>query len=631
VAVRFSASSQEYTRTESLGSTSQWSVCCWVKISVDRNTFQTAWSLDNGTSAFYVLETLNDGTTMTIADGVTTFQTRAFTVGRWYFVGVSVNGANGTWVTRAADDSSFTVQTWSTGTTQNIATMRLGASPFSGEWLNGCLAAFKFWTGVTLTSDQLQAEAWSYLPQRTANLRSFHPLTPASVTDFSGNGLTLSGVITPTTEDGPPISWRIGHRRIRRPSAVNATPTPAALAAVVAIPTPTISAGAAVTPTTAAAVVAVPTPTVSGGATATPSTVAVAAAVPGATILTGGSVSFSPDPVAVTTAVPAPTISLGTTVIPSTLAVSVAVPTPTIVFPLTVTVVPEVLAITVGLLPVVVDTPRLPGALIDADGQLEYGDPPILLGAGTYFRISEIHGWDTKAAIDNGNVNRQRRHGARSGTKYAQQRIVSAQVTIESFANPELVADRYAELEAGTPILEDGDEVPLVIRLYNGQTRLAYGAIIDLDVPDDADYSVGAARVGLQFACSDPLRYSIDAQTAVINPNTTVHATNAGNARMRPQIRIAGACTNPQVINETTGRRLAFGIVLGPTDWITVDCNNNAARLNDETSVLAGLSASSVPSPEAYWLVPGDNQLTFTCTSPGAGARLDYVYRHAYL
>lgn len=83
--------------------------------------------------------------------------------------------------------------------------------------------------------------------------------------------------------------------------------TPATVAATAAVPAPTLAATAVATPATVVAVAAVPSPAVHGGAIVQPTTVASIAAVPAPTILVGGSATSTPATVAAVATVPAPT------------------------------------------------------------------------------------------------------------------------------------------------------------------------------------------------------------------------------------------------------------------------------------------------------------------------------------
>ena len=209
MAVRTDASADAYTRTLALGAQSNFTVCGWWRIDDDRNAFSTAWSLDNGTSDNYIMETNSDGTTMLVVVGVSILATGpSMTVGVWYFLGLSVSGASGTLIWRAETASSFSSASWGSGgqTGTNFANFRINNSPWTGEFFNGCVAGVKLWMAA-LTAAEMDAESWQYLPRRTTNLTAWYPLLTTDTTDYSGGGQTLTAAGTLATEDGPPIPW----------------------------------------------------------------------------------------------------------------------------------------------------------------------------------------------------------------------------------------------------------------------------------------------------------------------------------------------------------------------------------------------------------------------------------------
>jgi hypothetical protein len=228
VAVRFSADGQDYTHTLSLGALSQFTVSCWFKVN-DRNNFSTPWCIDTGnnTNAF-AIQTHVDGTTLTPVDSSTSDKaTAALTSGVWYWFGVRYTGTTGSWRYKALTDTAITAQSW-TGmgqSTVTATTLRIGESAWGGEWLDGNVAGFKMWSGVSLTDAELDMESLQYRPSRTANLVCWYPLIrPAEVPsttnypDYSGNGRTLNGTLPASAqEDGPNLRWGIGRSRVIYP------------------------------------------------------------------------------------------------------------------------------------------------------------------------------------------------------------------------------------------------------------------------------------------------------------------------------------------------------------------------------------------------------------------------------
>lgn len=223
MAVRFDAA-ESYNVTLTLGSQSAFTIACWVKLSVDRNTFSSPWSTDNGSEGF-ILGTDSDGTTMKVYDdiaGAFVVSGPNMTIGAWYFFCVVVNGSSGTLYYRTASATSLTNATWTAGA-RTITRLIIGDDPYT-EWINGAMAAFKFWTAALGATDVMN-ESLQYQPYRRANLQTFYPFVRAETTDYSGNGRTLSGGATVATEDGPPIAWCTARPRLILPATVAAPAT----------------------------------------------------------------------------------------------------------------------------------------------------------------------------------------------------------------------------------------------------------------------------------------------------------------------------------------------------------------------------------------------------------------------
>jgi hypothetical protein len=223
MAVRLSAEAQTYNRTVALGSQSAYSVACWIKLTTDRNTWQSVWCLGNAGSGdvFSILQTSNTGTNLEFITSAsfTAVPLVNMVVGTWYYVGVSMSGATGTAVYRTPTTAFSTMAITSQGAIDHQA-LQIGRSIYNGEWLDGCVTAFKWW-GVALSAEELQSEAWSYMPNRTSNLRAWYPLLAPETVDYSGNAATLSGGSGATKEDGPPVGW--GANRAAR-AIVSAAP-----------------------------------------------------------------------------------------------------------------------------------------------------------------------------------------------------------------------------------------------------------------------------------------------------------------------------------------------------------------------------------------------------------------------
>lgn len=205
MAVRFDADGEDYTSTSS-PPTGNFTVTCWAKISVDRNTFTTIWASDNGTGDLIYLQTQANGTTVQVWDDASVVTGAvALTVGTWYRIAFTRNGTTSTMYTGTAT-GALTAATTANLSDVSATNFRIGESPFGSEWLNGCVANLKHYSAV-LSQAELEHELAQYVPRRTANLERWHPFIKVETADYSGNARTLSGGASTAREDGPPIPW----------------------------------------------------------------------------------------------------------------------------------------------------------------------------------------------------------------------------------------------------------------------------------------------------------------------------------------------------------------------------------------------------------------------------------------
>ncbi|MET8985819.1 hypothetical protein ABZW49_10260 [Nonomuraea wenchangensis] len=270
--------------------------------------------------------------------------------------------------------------------------------------------------------------------------------------------------------------------------------------------------------------------------------------------------------------------------------------------------------------------PILPGdSLTGAAGQVEWNGT--LWGPGTDFTVQEILGWRSLPQLDNLNVERPSRHGAWAGRRLAQQRIVTIKLQPNSISDPTAIDDLLAQLDAVTGVLEDEREWPLVIAGY-GATQLAFGAVVDRDVPMNDGYSVGAPPVSVMIVCSDPRRYSLTRTGVDLVLNQSVEVTNAGNVATHPILRINGPVTSPSIENTTLNRLIEFSITLASGEQMTIDTDAGTVMVGGN-SQMQTLTGSSVPVTE-FVLGRGINELHYTADS-GGDRPVVCLYRDAWL
>jgi len=130
-------------------------------------------------------------------------------------------------------------------------------------------------------------------------------------------------------------------------------------------------------------------------------------------------------------------------------------------------------------------------------------------------------------------------------------------------------------------------------------------ASYDLIAPD---------TVGLVFPTTYPITWVSTGDDTV----PRLRVTNAGNFPTPAQYVVTGPVTNPEVVNETTGTRIASTATLagGGTLWLNVA--ERTARLGSPTGALR---ADLIDPADTDWgrLVPGENvlRLAGTGTTPG--------------
>lgn len=149
------------------------------------------------------------------------------------------------------------------------------------------------------------------------------------------------GNTTSTTVDGSGLGT-LQHAAIglvvKASSTTNATVTPAAIAALSAVPAPTVQTGSTVSPTVVASLAAVPAVAISTAthATVTPTAIAAVAAVAAPSLQTSSTISATT--VGAITAIGSPVVRAGSTVTPAAIAAVTAVGTPTVSIGATVSV-----------------------------------------------------------------------------------------------------------------------------------------------------------------------------------------------------------------------------------------------------------------------------------------------------
>ncbi|WP_326637260.1 hypothetical protein OG884_26465 [Streptosporangium sp. NBC_01755] len=419
----------------------------------------------------------------------------------------------------------------------------------------------------------------------------------------------------------PEVGFRHGFTVAVATGAVDAEATLTTVAVITTTPDPSVSAGAGVSLSTVAATTSVPTPGVSAGSSTAPNTVTVAASVPTPNVTTDQAEIVTPGTVTVTTTVPDPTVSAGHSLQPAAVELSVDIYPMSVDAQFNAEIDLPAVALQVEIPGALVSVPIRPGDNISRPGQLEFNGT--LFGSGTPYRWRSLVGWRDRANLDSGNVPRASRHGSWAGRPLLQERIITWAALLK--APPQEVEAAIDALEQALPVLEDETELPLVINDL-GIPYLAFGRIDRVQLPVDAKLRLGLGQLTLQWVCSDPRRYAVNATGVTIPVGEARDVSNAGNAATHPLLRVNGPAPGPIVLNETLDRVVEFNLTVPTGKQLLIDCDLGTATI-DGVDVMGKLTGSSV-HPSDFVLGRGLNIVSHDATS--GGVDVDVLYRDAW-
>lgn len=283
------------------------------------------------------------------------------------------------------------------------------------------------------------------------------------------------------------------------------------------------------------------------------------------------------------------------------------------------------------------------GELVARNGDIEWGG--LLIGAGSDYAVQRINGWLGLPGARRVSTDRPGRHGALPGELRAGERIIEADLRIRQGVNFDDARNALAAVLAWS---ENPTEQPLVIQ-QNGEATQVSARVINFDLPGPAEYAVGYAPCSIQWAASDPKRYSTTLQqetTGLPEASSSglafplafpldfgpglaggqITLTNNGNAAAWPVFEVTGPIFGPVITDTESGRALTFDagfeILAGQTLRIDSDLGTVAIGPASRRNELTSAAWFSIP--------PGTSrQIRFTATS-GTGLLTGYV-RDAYL
>ncbi|MER5764171.1 phage tail protein [Streptomyces sp. NPDC002082] len=287
-----------------------------------------------------------------------------------------------------------------------------------------------------------------------------------------------------------------------------------------------------------------------------------------------------------------------------------------------------------------------PGSLITQDGQMQWAG--MLFGPGTPYTIekSGLSGWEDLPEFDSSDAERPTGHGAWPGARYAKPRKVGGTLWMV----PERGAS-LATVRALRQALTLGDQERwLAVRLH-GEVLAVRARVAQRIVPADRMYATqGAAKASVQWLATDPRRYLVDEQSALVfapEPESGLtwplawplkwgtasrtgdaSADNDGSAPSHPVITFRGPCGTPSVTERVSRRRLRYAIDLAAGDELVVDTGAGTVTLNGNASRRHTATADSSPE-ELFTFEPGRAELSFRPDTAAPGALMSVRWRNA--
>ncbi|MFD1940524.1 hypothetical protein ACFSKW_54625 [Nonomuraea mangrovi] len=279
-----------------------------------------------------------------------------------------------------------------------------------------------------------------------------------------------------------------------------------------------------------------------------------------------------------------------------------------------------------------VDVPINPGDDLTGPGQLSLNG--FRMGSGTPYRlVGELIGADIDMpGVDNGNVANPSSHGAMSGRKLAQPRIITANFLVK--APRDQIQEVMEDFRDNTPIADADEELWLAIQVLD-TIYVTRGAVTRRSAPINQQYRLGRAKAVLQVECSDPRLYARQLSSVEVPDGAAVEVFHAGNTTTKPLLRCAGPATNPRLQitrTLTDGRQDArvveFNLTLEAGEQLIIDVANETATI-DDVSQMRHLTGASIGVVD-FVLGRGASQISYT-TSDGDAPNAVVLWRQAWI
>lgn len=269
---------------------------------------------------------------------------------------------------------------------------------------------------------------------------------------------------------------------------------------------------------------------------------------------------------------------------------------------------------------------------------------PVLLGAvddaGVEWHLATLEGWDSpevRAEV----IDRESDHGSWDTPAYYGSRPVTlgGLIVAPDLAALDAAMDRLlsaVSLTSTTLTVYQTTPRQATVRrsgkpllAYISDTVASYSVLVT--APDPRRYATTETSTVLRLPTVSgglmfPVTFPISFAATVVSGDTAV--TNAGNFETRPQIRIAGPVSQPQVTvtaPDGTASTLLYSGDIAAGDWLDLDCDGRTVYYNGIANRRALLTGS--------WptLVPGTSGLAFRAGAYSSTATCTVTFRSAWM
>jgi hypothetical protein len=267
-------------------------------------------------------------------------------------------------------------------------------------------------------------------------------------------------------------------------------------------------------------------------------------------------------------------------------------------------------------------------------------------GVGQQVQVLSVDGLDSLPSVRNQDSTRGYADGLFTGRDFASGRQVTFNLQIMG-DNSNNARYYVNELRANLLMQQYGTSL-LQFQLPSRSLQFVNARVRSRDITIDPDYSYGKAYAKVVMLCPDPRIYDNAVQTGVVSTpaqgtgrvynrtynltyigsgsGNTVTCTNSGTYPTVPTFTITGPCTNPVIVNSTTGQKLAFTTTLSSADTLVVNPDLRTVLYN-------GSAARNLLTTDSSWfyLPVGSTNIGFVAGASSVGASLTVQFNNAYL